>query len=339
MYRVSATSPSIIDTDSAAISASVVAAFLDLGFLNAGTPLEIASTPVSAAEPEEKPFSSRKTSAKPVSDVSACMWKLALCGLHVGADDEFDQPGEDHREDREDERVDRNGEGRAGFPDAAQVRRADQDDDADREPHRMVADDLDRRADVGHPGGRRDGHRQDVVDQQRAGHQQPVGRPEVLGDHLVVAAAAGVRVHILPVRQHHDDHHQGDQPGDPRCVGIGREAGHRQHREDFLRRVRDAGQRVGGEHRQRDPLRQQRVRQPVAAERPADQQTLGGSGQFGHRAGAYGPKITTNTRVTGNTHRTGPHFRAGNRPRIPNVPVIGSVISSRGVRDRARHTL
>ena len=74
MYRVSATSPSIIDTDSAAIRPSVVAAFLDFGFLNAGTPLEIASTPVSAAEPEEKLFSSRKTSAKPTSDDSACMW-------------------------------------------------------------------------------------------------------------------------------------------------------------------------------------------------------------------------------------------------------------------------
>ena len=65
MNIVSATRPSIIVTDSAAISASVVAAFFDFGFLNAGTPLEIASTPVSAAEPEEKPRSSRNTSANP----------------------------------------------------------------------------------------------------------------------------------------------------------------------------------------------------------------------------------------------------------------------------------
>ncbi len=79
MYRVSATSPSIIDTDSAAINPSVVAAFFDLGFLNAGTPLEMASTPVSAADPEEKLFSSRKTRAKPASEDSACRWKLALC--------------------------------------------------------------------------------------------------------------------------------------------------------------------------------------------------------------------------------------------------------------------
>src|SRR3979411_2347794 len=45
----------------------VVAAFLDLGFLNAGTPLLIASTPVSAAQPEEKARNSRKSSAKPPS--------------------------------------------------------------------------------------------------------------------------------------------------------------------------------------------------------------------------------------------------------------------------------
>ena len=47
-------------------SASVVAAFLLLGFWNAGTPLLIASTPVSAVQPEANARSSRKTSAKPV---------------------------------------------------------------------------------------------------------------------------------------------------------------------------------------------------------------------------------------------------------------------------------
>jgi hypothetical protein len=34
------------------ISSSVVAAFFDFGLLKAGTPLLIASTPVSAAEPD-----------------------------------------------------------------------------------------------------------------------------------------------------------------------------------------------------------------------------------------------------------------------------------------------
>ena len=71
MISVSATSPSIIDTDSAAIRASVVAALRDFGFLNAGTPLEMASTPVNAADPEENDLAIRKTSDSPVSADSA----------------------------------------------------------------------------------------------------------------------------------------------------------------------------------------------------------------------------------------------------------------------------
>ena len=50
----------IIVTAMAPSSSSVVAAFLLLGLRNAGTPLEIASTPVRAAQPEEKARASRK---------------------------------------------------------------------------------------------------------------------------------------------------------------------------------------------------------------------------------------------------------------------------------------
>ena len=41
------------------IHTSVAAAFFDSGRRNAGTPLEIASTPVSATAPDENPLSSR----------------------------------------------------------------------------------------------------------------------------------------------------------------------------------------------------------------------------------------------------------------------------------------
>ena len=55
------------------IHTSVAAAFFASGRRNAGTPFEIASTPVSATAPDEKPFSSRKSvSVPPTSrDVSA----------------------------------------------------------------------------------------------------------------------------------------------------------------------------------------------------------------------------------------------------------------------------
>jgi hypothetical protein len=46
--------PRNIVIDRAAIIASVVAAFLDFGYLNAGTALEMASTPVRAVVPAEK---------------------------------------------------------------------------------------------------------------------------------------------------------------------------------------------------------------------------------------------------------------------------------------------
>ena len=57
---------------------SVVAALRDLGFSNAGTPLLIASTPVSAAHPEENARAIRNTSANPRTlPCSECIWKPA----------------------------------------------------------------------------------------------------------------------------------------------------------------------------------------------------------------------------------------------------------------------
>jgi hypothetical protein len=58
--RASTTMPMSMVTARPPSSSNVVAAFLLLGGLNAGTPLEMASTPVSAAQPEENVRSSRK---------------------------------------------------------------------------------------------------------------------------------------------------------------------------------------------------------------------------------------------------------------------------------------
>ena len=57
---------------------NVVAALRDLGFRNAGTPLLIASTPVSAALPDENARATRKTNANPsTSPCSECISKSA----------------------------------------------------------------------------------------------------------------------------------------------------------------------------------------------------------------------------------------------------------------------
>lgn len=53
------------------MAASVVAALRDLGLRNAGTPLEIASTPVSAVQPEENARSTSISRARPVRCASA----------------------------------------------------------------------------------------------------------------------------------------------------------------------------------------------------------------------------------------------------------------------------
>jgi hypothetical protein len=56
------------------IMARVVAALRDLGLRKAGTPLLIASTPVSAAQPDEKARNSRKASANPASPPECSVW-------------------------------------------------------------------------------------------------------------------------------------------------------------------------------------------------------------------------------------------------------------------------
>ena len=66
------------DTAMSPSISSVVAALRDLGFRNAGTPLLIASTPVSAAQPDENARATRNTSANPsTSPCSECISKLA----------------------------------------------------------------------------------------------------------------------------------------------------------------------------------------------------------------------------------------------------------------------
>ena len=59
--------PTNIEIAMAPMSASVVAAFLLLGARNAGTPVAIPSTPVSAVQPDAKARNARNAKAKPVS--------------------------------------------------------------------------------------------------------------------------------------------------------------------------------------------------------------------------------------------------------------------------------
>jgi hypothetical protein len=92
---------------------------------------------------------------------------------------------------------------------------------------------------AGNAGRHRHRDREHVVDHQRAGHGHADARAEVGGGDLVVAAAGGVRVHVLPVGRDDHEHEQPDRERDPRRVGdVGQPAG-RENEQDFLRRVSD----------------------------------------------------------------------------------------------------
>ena len=104
-------------------------------------------------------------------------------------------------------------------PDSRSPRRltaVSSDHRAHRDQHLVGGHERHHRAEVGHPGGDRHRDREHVVDQQRAGHPDAELRPQVDGGHLVVAAAGGVGVHVLPVAGHHGEHHHDDGQGDPR---------------------------------------------------------------------------------------------------------------------------
>jgi hypothetical protein len=79
---------------------------------------------------------------------------------------------------------------------------------------------------------------------------------------------------VLPVGRHDDEHHGGDDERDLPRERIGGEAGDSEGQEELVRCVRDRRQRIAGEHRQGDPLRQQGLAEPVAVHRAADQQPL-----------------------------------------------------------------
>ena len=132
--------PANIVTAMPPISASVVAAFFDFGLRNAGTPLLIASTPVSAVQPEANARSPRKT----MPSVPSCPARFDLvrarCGHQLRPCQQPEHAYHDHADDAEDEGVRRDGEGDAALAQASQV---EQDDNRD-DPECRLAPDVGR---------------------------------------------------------------------------------------------------------------------------------------------------------------------------------------------------
>ena len=102
---------------------SVMRAFRHSGGLKAGTPSEIASTPVSAAAPELKARRMRRipSASPPASAVSHSAGGVYSGIVPVASTEDADA---DHGKDRDDVEVGRRHEDRPRLADAAQVARA-----------------------------------------------------------------------------------------------------------------------------------------------------------------------------------------------------------------------
>ncbi len=112
--------------------ASVSAAFVACGRRNAGTPFEIASTPVSAVEPDEKAWSTAKT---PIAVATLARSRWAPRGRGGTPTEALIHAERDHRQDRRHEPVGGDREQRPGLAYAAEVGERDQPDERDGQQH------------------------------------------------------------------------------------------------------------------------------------------------------------------------------------------------------------
>jgi len=80
-------------------------------------------------------------------------------------------------------------------------------------------------------------------------------------------------VDVLAVGRHHHEHDGHDDETDLPRVGRGKgAAGNGQGEEDLVRRVGNRRECIAGEHRERDPLGEQGLSQPVTAHGPTDEE-------------------------------------------------------------------
>ena len=249
--------------------ASVAAAFLAWGRRNAWTPSAMASTPVSAVDPDANARRIRNRVRVPWASI------VELRGGRLRASVEaVGEAGRQRDVDHQHEPVRRNGEGDSSLLRAAEVREGDEPHQPHRDRHAAVREPRRGRGDGQRPGGDAHRHGQHVVGQDRRRRDQARRLAEVLPGDDVGAAALGVGAHGLPVRRDHDAQDQRDHERDRQHVAERERPGRGQDEHHLLGGVGDRGQRVRGEHRQRQRLRQEGVLKLVAGHRPAEEDPL-----------------------------------------------------------------
>ena len=255
------------------ISTRVRCALRTLGRRNAGTPFEMASTPVRAEHPLAKERSSSRMMPAWVSDSALDAVRRRLGDRRV-AEHRAREADDDHDEDAADEQVGRHRERLRRLAHAAQVHRGEDDDEEHRELDAERVELGDRRDDV--VDARRDRHDDGhhVVDEQGGGHDEAGLLAEVAVRHLVVAAARRVGADQLAVGRDDRDEQHDDRDRDPRREAQeGEPADHEDH-EQLLRRVRHGGERVAREDREREVLREELPLEVLGGQRVADDPVL-----------------------------------------------------------------
>ncbi len=197
---------------STATIVSVVAAFLGSGGLKAGTPLAIASVPVSATEPEAKarmisssPSGSRGSGAPGSGEGgAACSPRTTIRYTPIAIIEEG----------RTDEEIRRDGEDVPGFPQPPKVAEGDQHDRGNPDQEAFVRDLGDSRDDLLDRGRCGDGDRHDVIDEQRPGCHEGSERWQIGAGDRIGATARGVGVTDLAVARRDDGEEESDRSRD-----------------------------------------------------------------------------------------------------------------------------
>ena len=229
--------------------ASVAAAFFACGRLKAGTPLEIASTPVSAVAPCENAFRRAKI-VIPATRRAPCR-SAPDTGITLGQPPTHStKPTSDQHEDGDHEAVRGDREQRARLLRPPKVDQSDEHDEDQIDSNTLCwfahgnAEPMAK-----HARGDRHDHRHHVVEQQRRGRDEPGEHAQVLLADDVGAAAARVGANRLPIGAHHDRHQGRDGEGDRHHVlasGSSSRASRRSGSPRMRRRPRTA-------HRRRRP--------------------------------------------------------------------------------------
>ena len=196
------------------------------------------------------PFENAVSSANVVSRFGGGGRVRQLVGRRDRAGEVPPRAHRQHTDDAGDEKVGGHREDASGLAHATQVADRQDADEPERDFHAVGRP-------LGKCGGERrdagshaDGDRQHVVDEKRGRRNQTGERPEVLLRDDVGAAAAGIRVDRLSIREDDDGQRDGDDNADRRGQAQGGDTADQQHAEDFLGRVGDRRERVRREHRQ-----------------------------------------------------------------------------------------